>query len=299
MASNPVSPASESTWDNESTAQYESNASYNASKFKCKECSRKFSTRFNLQRHMKSIHEEESSEESDKDSDDESDFVCEECNRDFATQSSLRRHMKSFHEESSEATDASSEATDDESDFVCEECNRDFATQSSLRRHLKSFHEESSEATDASSEASDASNEESHEPVRKRRRFDEGKYATSLFISTFQQVLDEFEDGMLPLKEEMNEEDLSDGMTLKCALLNSDEAKKRLLELFTENTFLVYEHVAHPLIKTIREKMYECIRDGLDAYDAMKYAVKCHKHAIYNLIKYIPMTSCSQDSNQS
>ena len=297
MASNPVSPASDSTWDNES------NAAYNASKFKCKECSRKFSTRFNLQRHMKSIHEEESSEESDKGSDDESDFVCEECNRDFATQSSLRRHMKSFHEE--ESSEESDKGSDDEFDFVCEECNRDFATQSSLRRHMKSFHEESSEATDASSEASDTSNEESHEPVRKRRRlkerrrFEEGKYATSLFISAFQQVLDEFEDGMLPLKEEMNEEGLYDDMTLKCALLNSDEAKKRLLELFTENTYLVYEHMAHPLIKTIREKMYECIRDGLDAYDAMKYAVKCHKHAIYNLIKYIPMTSCSQDSNQS
>ena len=73
MASNPISPDyasdNESTGSYKSTDSYESNTSYRVSKLKCEECNRKFTTRFNLNRHMKSFHEE-SSEESDEEESD-------------------------------------------------------------------------------------------------------------------------------------------------------------------------------------------------------------------------------------
>ena len=79
MVSNPIFPDyasdNESTGSYESTDSYESDTSYRVSKLKCEECNRKFTTRFNLNRHMKSFHEE-SSEESDEE--EESDMSVDE-----------------------------------------------------------------------------------------------------------------------------------------------------------------------------------------------------------------------------
>ena len=254
MASNPVSPMYDSASDNESAVSYESTTS---KKFACDECGRNFATKFNVKRHMKSFHDEESSEVSDE----ETDFECDECERNFATKSSLRRHKKSFHDE---ASDEASEASDE-------------ASQAS---------DESSEASDESSEASD---EESNEPVRKRRRKEErhGKYVTSIFIDLLNQVLDEYEDEIMPVKEEMIEEGLSEGEAEKCAILSSKKAKKKLQQLFIESTYALHEHLAHPLLQAITKKARDYMKDGLEAEEAITSAVKYRKHAIYDLIKYV------------
>ena len=103
MASNPISPDYVS--DNEPTASCESDTSYHTSKFKCDECNHKFTTRFNLNRHMKSFHEE-SSEESDEESSEETDMSVDE--NDSNTESS--------DEDTSDASDDERSSEEDSND---------------------------------------------------------------------------------------------------------------------------------------------------------------------------------------
>ena len=72
MATNTVSLAADfdSASDNVSTASYRSDTSYNTpKKYKCDYCNRKFARLFTLRRHKKTIHDEESSDESSEESD--------------------------------------------------------------------------------------------------------------------------------------------------------------------------------------------------------------------------------------
>ena len=96
MASNPISPDyasdNESTGSYESIDSYESNTSCRVSKLKCEECNRKFTTRFNLSRHMKSFHEE-SGEESDEE---ESDMSVDENDSDSESNDSKENYPTSL-----------------------------------------------------------------------------------------------------------------------------------------------------------------------------------------------------------
>ena len=72
MATNTLSPTTDfnSVSDNASTTSYKSESFCNAlKKYKCEHCSRNFTRLFTLRRHKKTIHDEESSEESDMSTD--------------------------------------------------------------------------------------------------------------------------------------------------------------------------------------------------------------------------------------
>ena len=86
-------------------------------KFKCDNCEVKFSTKKNLERHIKSIHQGLK-------------FSCHICNYEATTTKnwSLHTHIKVMHKAITEAQ------------FKCEYCEVEFSIKNSLRVHTESVH---------------------------------------------------------------------------------------------------------------------------------------------------------------
>jgi len=80
----------------------------------CSQCERRFSSRYNLIRHVQSIHQNARA------------FECELCGQRFKLKNHLQVHVRLVHMR--------------EQPYTCEQCARRFATASNLRRHVLEAH---------------------------------------------------------------------------------------------------------------------------------------------------------------
>ena len=83
--------------------------------FNCQTCEKKFASKKNLRRHVRHIHENQTTHE------------CGICEKKFTLKSNLRRHVRHVHE-----TKAIHE---------CDICNQKFTSKKILRRHVRQVHE--------------------------------------------------------------------------------------------------------------------------------------------------------------
>lgn len=82
--------------------------------FKCHLCSLEFKRKYNLQRHVSSVHEQDSR------------FECEACDRKYKRKRDLDRHVNDIHLKVRP--------------FVCDDCEMTFAGAEQLRKHRKVKH---------------------------------------------------------------------------------------------------------------------------------------------------------------
>lgn len=98
--------------------------------FKCHLCSLEFKRKFNLQRHVSSVHEQDSR------------FECEACDRKYKRKRDLDRHVNDIHLKVRP--------------FVCDDCEMTFAGAEQLRKHRKVKHGRVAAEDDATAESTSA-----------------------------------------------------------------------------------------------------------------------------------------------
>ena len=109
--------------------------------FMCQECSKVFTHRKSLSRHVKSAHDDEI-------------FHCDYCGKDFNHKENLKRHVERVHgntkhecfkcQQSLSSKDKLLEhikSVHEHIKYDCERCQKSFATKDGLNRHIKTVHE--------------------------------------------------------------------------------------------------------------------------------------------------------------
>ena len=82
-------------------------------RYKCGECGNKFTSKWILDTHIKTVHENLC------------DFVCGQCNKDFSTQGSLKNHIEHIHNGKK---------------IKCDQCNAEYSSNGALQKHIKTIH---------------------------------------------------------------------------------------------------------------------------------------------------------------
>jgi Zinc finger, C2H2 type len=95
--------------------------------FACNICSKKFKTKLNAQKHVKTVHEGLRP------------FVCEKCKAEFGDKSGLNRHVKAFHEKTTAPVPDSVHKKI--RPFKCTQCPASFGQKAHLNNHIKTVHE--------------------------------------------------------------------------------------------------------------------------------------------------------------
>ena len=79
--------------------------------FKCENCDRMYTTKINLNRHLKTVHWKDSTS-----------FKCKICSEELKSTHYLKVHVRTYHEFKSK-------------DHICEICNKSFYTKTEVARH--------------------------------------------------------------------------------------------------------------------------------------------------------------------
>ena len=88
---------------------------HNCKKYYCEQCGKCLSTKSDLKRHVKIVHEKRK------------EFTCDICEKSFGHRPHLQRHIKSVHE--------------GKKDVKCQKCRKNFRDIPTKNRHFKEVHE--------------------------------------------------------------------------------------------------------------------------------------------------------------
>ena len=96
--------------------------------FECSECEKTFSNISNLNRHLKTVHEDLSRYNVSylDNIDDALKFECQQCEKKFHRKDVLKRHVQTVHSEKNE--------------YSCSNCEKKFARKDKLKSHMKLMH---------------------------------------------------------------------------------------------------------------------------------------------------------------
>ena len=225
-------------------------SSNNFKRYKCSTCDRTLSTRYNLERHMKTFHNDDSNE-------------------------ILAADMEGNESETDETMSTEKSSTED----------NESETDENMSEGKSSTEDDESEADKNMSEG-ESSTEETE--ISEDEGSDvEDNHVTRMFRKIFIKVYCEHEDELAPWISENAEKYMSQNEAIKNAVLNNDKAKKSLRHLLTENIIDINEQRRHPIFKAIMKKANELMEDGFDENEAIASAVAYRKHGIHNLIKFI------------
>ena len=122
----------EKTFTSQSAMNYHRAAFHvdSVAKLTCNFCGSQFLKKYELNRHIKSIHEIK---------EEDSGLECDECNIKFTRKDTKYRHEKEQHFANNVNVDYVSDLAS-LSTFECSECEQIFRRESRLKRHVKSVH---------------------------------------------------------------------------------------------------------------------------------------------------------------